>query len=58
MTPIRSLKTFGDKYPATEGNTRIMEFSVENNIKEHFYGFKFPFLHHKTDTIKPSQPVK
>ena len=27
------------------------------NIKEHLYGFKFLFLHHKTDTINLSEPV-
>jgi hypothetical protein len=48
----------GQQIPSNRGQyARIMEFSVEYNIKEHFYGFKFLFLHHKTDTINLSEPV-
>jgi hypothetical protein len=53
MRSIRSLKMLRNR----RQYARIMEFSVEYNIKEHFYGFKFLFLHHKTETINLSESV-
>ena len=35
---------------------RIMEFSVANNVKEHFCGLQF-FFYHKTVTLTLSEPV-
>jgi len=51
-------QNIGQQTPSNrEQYDTTMEFSVENNIKEHFYGFKFLFLHHKTDTVNLSEPV-
>jgi hypothetical protein len=51
-------QNFGQQTPT--GRTkhpRRMELSTAYNVKKHFFGFKFIFLHHKIDTLTPSKPA-